>query len=60
MSTTQTTQRIAQLNDKFRKSWNAYIVITPMVESLGSNTSDLLQSVRQFDDFSEDNDPYRL
>jgi hypothetical protein len=58
MLTTQTTQSIAQLNDEFRKSRNAYIVITSMVKSLGSNASDLLQLVRQFDDFSEDNDPY--
>ncbi|NJM00164.1 MAG: DUF3768 domain-containing protein [Synechococcaceae cyanobacterium SM2_3_2] len=48
----------AQVNDEFRKSWNAYIVITPIVQSLGSHVSDLLQIVRQFYDFNEDNDPY--
>ncbi|MDX2271014.1 MAG: DUF3768 domain-containing protein [Cyanobacteriota bacterium] len=58
MSITQTTQRIAQLNDEFRKSWNAYIVITPTVQLLGSHISELLQLVRQFNVFNEDNDPY--
>jgi hypothetical protein len=59
LSTLQTAQRITQLNDEFRKSWNAYIVITPMAQSLGSNTPDLLQLVKQFDDFNEDNDLYQ-
>ncbi|MDX2272648.1 MAG: DUF3768 domain-containing protein [Cyanobacteriota bacterium] len=51
-------QKIAQLNDEFRKPQSAYIVITPMVQSLGSQVSDLLQLVRQFNVFNEDNDPY--
>ncbi|MDX2271084.1 MAG: DUF3768 domain-containing protein [Cyanobacteriota bacterium] len=51
-------QAIAHLNDEFRKSQSAYIVITPMVQSLGFNISGLLQLVRQFSIFNEDNDPY--
>jgi hypothetical protein len=47
---------IAKLNDEFRRSGFG-ITITPGVQTL-EGLSELLDEVRRFDDFNENNDPY--
>ena len=53
-------EKIRQLNDSFRKSFNGgRVVITPYVESLtDDDRNDLMKQVQAFDNFTEDNDPY--
>lgn len=48
--------KIAKLNNAFRKSGFG-ITITPGVQTL-EDLSGLLDEVRRFDDFNENNDPY--
>ncbi len=47
---------ISMLNDKFRKSGSG-VVMTSGAMAL-PDVCGLMQSIRMFDDFSEDNDPY--
>ncbi len=47
---------IAEINDTFRRS-SFGVVVTPGVQSL-EDLSGLLQKVRQFNRFTESNDPY--
>lgn len=51
---------IAAHNDRFRQTMSGGRVITTQgVSSLGSEgVSDVVQMVKVFDDFTEDNDPY--
>ena len=53
-------EKIRQLNDSFRKSFNGgRVVITPCVQSLtDDNRNELMKQVQAFDNFTEDNDPY--
>lgn len=53
-------EKIRQLNDTFRKSFNGgRVVITPCVQSLtDDDRQELLKQVQMFDNFTEDNDPY--
>lgn len=52
---TEDVLEIAQLNDQFRRSGFG-IVVTPGVQTL-ENLSGLIDEVRWFDEFTEDNDP---
>ena len=55
------TARIRDLNDRFRnfKGGKGRIFITPGIQELGEATGvTILDRVRTFDDFSEDNDPH--
>jgi Protein of unknown function (DUF3768) len=49
-------EKVAKLNDAFRRSGNR-IVVTSGVQVL-NDLSGLIDEIRWFDDFSEDNDPY--
>ncbi|MEI6478171.1 MAG: DUF3768 domain-containing protein [bacterium] len=48
--------KVAQLNDSFRKSGFG-VTVTPGIQDLPDMLR-LLEEVRLFSDFSEDNDPY--
>ena len=50
------TVMIAMLNDKFRKG-RANFMLTSGVQSV-ENLQGLIEAVREFDDFNDDNDPY--
>lgn len=52
----EASEKIAKINDKFRKSRQGYIV-TRGVSAL-PDIAPVLSMVRDFDKFSEDNDPY--
>ncbi|MBO6541620.1 MAG: DUF3768 domain-containing protein [Alphaproteobacteria bacterium] len=58
----ETTTQIRTLNDTFRQTLNNHLgllVITSGVTALGSTAvATLVQSLRQFSDFTPDNDPY--
>ncbi len=60
MTTTAKTKRIAQLNDQFRKTGNGGKMFTTQgIEALTIDQKMLvLAKVRQFDDFTPDNDPH--
>ena len=49
-------EKIARLNDEFRKSGQG-IKVTPGVQALEDMVG-LIDEVRKFTDFTEDNDPY--
>jgi len=56
---------IAEQNDRFRKTWGAdftvpgRIVMTRGVADLGyAEQAQIMQAVQQYNDFTEDNDPY--
>lgn len=53
-------EKIRQLNDTFRKSFNGgRVVLTRCVQSLtDDDRQELLKQVQEFDNFTEDNDPY--
>lgn len=53
-------EKIRQLNDSFRKSFNGgRVIITPCVQSLtDDDRNELMKQVQEFDNFTEDNDPY--
>jgi hypothetical protein len=53
-------QRVRQLNDAFRRTFvGGVVVVTAGVEALPSQLrSALLAKVREFDAFTEDNDPH--
>ena len=53
-------EKIRQLNDSFRKSFNGgRVIITRCVQSLTDNDrKELLKQVQEFDNFTEGNDPY--
>jgi hypothetical protein len=55
MKISQVTQ-IAQLNDMFRKGGFG-VMVTKGVRELG-DAAGIMKAVREFNDFSEDNDPY--
>jgi hypothetical protein len=50
-------EKIAALNDEFRKANPLQVTITNGVYTLPDLQS-LMQAVREFDSFTEDNDPY--
>jgi methylmalonyl-CoA mutase N-terminal domain/subunit len=57
--------RIAEQNDRFRKTWGAdftvpgQIVVTHGVASLSASAQvQIMRAVQTFDTFTEDNDPY--
>ena len=52
---------VAQLNDELRKyGRGGKVMITRDVQSLGEDfISRIVQTVREFDDFNPDNDPYK-
>jgi hypothetical protein len=51
---------IRELNDEFRRTFSGgTVVLTPGVEALAPEVKrDLLQQVRQFERFEQDNDPH--
>ncbi|AFY57325.1 Protein of unknown function (DUF3768) [Rivularia sp. PCC 7116] len=57
------TAQICALNDKFRQTFDAKlgkVVITQVVGCLNTNQlQKLLQAVKQFSDFNENNDPWK-
>jgi hypothetical protein len=53
---TENCDQIAKLNDAFRRSGFG-IVVTPGVQAI-EDLSGLINEVRRFDEFTEDNDPY--
>lgn len=54
------TDRIRQLNDAFRSTLlGGRVLLTPAVQELSAEAhAGLLEAVRSFSDFSEDNDPH--
>lgn len=55
------TERIAQLNDAFRKTLErqSHVYITPGIQALsGEDQLQIFSLVKTFNDFSEGNDPY--
>ncbi len=61
MNSAADSQRIAALNDAFRRSFlGGQVVMTPGVQSLDSKQLQaLIGTVQGFDTFNEDNDPYQ-
>ncbi|WP_373533394.1 DUF3768 domain-containing protein [Vampirovibrio sp.] len=61
MNSATDSQRIAALNDTFRRSFlGGQVVMTPGVQSLDSKQLHaLIYAVQGFDTFNEDNDPYQ-
>ena len=59
-TTASTVDRIRALNDDFRRSFvGGLVVITAGVEAMpAEQRNSLLQKVRAFDAFTDDNDPY--
>jgi hypothetical protein len=57
---TCTTNKIAALNDRFRQTyWGGAVMITRGVDMLDELTSiKLFSAVMNYDDFTEENDPY--
>jgi len=53
---TENCDQIAKLNDAFRRS-GFVVVVTPGVQAI-EDLSGLINEVRRFDEFTEDNDPY--
>lgn len=51
-------EKISALNDEFRKAVPMNATVTSGVYEL-PDLQDLMQTVREFDRFTEDNDPYR-
>lgn len=53
-------EKIKQLNDAFRKSFSGgRVVLTVGIQSMTNNDRlELLKQVQEFDNFTEDNDPY--
>jgi hypothetical protein len=61
MTTDSKTDRIRWLNDAFRRTFvGGSIMITPGVQAMPlDQRSSLLQKIRTFEAFSEDNDPHQ-
>lgn len=57
---TNTIGSISKHNDRFRESFvGGRVLITPYVQQLEADVRDkVLQAVREFDTFTEDNDPH--
>lgn len=55
------TQTIASLNDRLRKEGiGGQVMITHGIKALADDVrANVIQAVRNFDDFSSDNDPYK-
>ena len=53
---TENCEQIAKLNDKFRRSGFG-VVVTPGVQVL-EDLAGLIDEMRRFDEFTENNDPY--
>lgn len=53
-------EKIKRLNDTFRKSFHGgRVVLTVGIQSIpADDRSELLKQVQEFDNFTEDNDPY--
>lgn len=49
--------KIATLNDEFRRSSPFHVFMTRGIQEM-PDTMSLMQAVRDFDQFTEDNDPY--
>lgn len=60
MTNVQRTAKMQELNDKFRHSLRGgrLLITRGLLETAGGSISDLLNEVRHFDAFDEDNDPY--
>ena len=60
MNTTDKTKETARLNDQFRTTFiGGKVMTTQGIEALTPDQKmTILTKVRQFDDFTEDNDPY--
>ena len=57
MTASEIVEKVAALNDAFRKQSSATYVVTPgILDSL--DLQEVITRVREYDDFSEDNDPY--
>lgn len=61
MTNVQRTAKVRELNDKFRHSLRGgrLLITRGLLETAGGSITDLLDAVRRFDAFDEDNDPYR-
>ena len=53
----ETSARIAAKNDEFRRSMEG-CTVTKGVAAMGQDVNDVFVKVRDFADFTEDNDPY--
>lgn len=53
---TEDAVKVAELNDRFRHSGSG-VVVTPGVQVL-EDLGGLINDIRRFNEFSEDNDPY--
>lgn len=53
----ETSAKIAELNDAFRKQNPVQYMITPGIFNT-LNLPEVIEEVRSFNDFNEDNDPY--
>jgi len=51
-------EKVSALNDKFRKTALADILVTSGVCDTLPDVPGLMQAIRDFDRFTEDNDPY--
>jgi hypothetical protein len=60
-TTVSTVERVRELNDDFRRTFvGGAIMITAGVEAMPvEQRRSLLEKVRAFDDFTDDNDPHR-
>lgn len=59
MTQEQLSQQVAQLNDAHRRQPGVGWVMTPGVQALGAaGLARAVEAVRNFEAFSEDNDPY--
>lgn len=53
-------RRVRELNDAFRRSFSSgRVLMTPGIEALGNESLQaLLRKIREFEDFTPDNDPH--
>ena len=59
MKQSSTTAAIAELNDHFRRSFGPRRYLTPGIAALSpADQASILKGVMEFDDFTEENDPY--
>lgn len=49
---------ISELNDSFRKNGMRYLVTRGVSETFPEEVVNIIKMVQEFNDFSEDNDPY--
>ena len=57
MTASEIVEKVAALNDAFRKQNSATYVVTPgILDNL--DLQEVITRVREYNDFSEDNDPY--